>query len=71
MAANMVVDPAKHTCVGLEINANHIGACKDGWVTGTARPIHLGRSTQVWETRIQQNERLVCICRMTAAVLNR
>jgi 1,4-dihydroxy-2-naphthoyl-CoA hydrolase len=65
-----VVDPAKHHCVGLEINANHVRAASAGWVTGTARPVHLGRSTQVWEVRIVDDaERLVCISRVTMAVL--
>jgi 1,4-dihydroxy-2-naphthoyl-CoA hydrolase len=69
-AATFVVDPEKHHCVGLEINANHVRAASAGWVTGTARPVHLGRSTQVWEVRIvDEAERLVCISRVTMAVL--
>lgn len=56
--------------VGLEINANHLRAVRDGVVTGTARPLHIGRSTQVWEIRIEDEvERLVCISRITLAVL--
>lgn len=58
--------------VGLEINANHLRAVRSGIVTGTARPIHLGRSTQVWEIRIEDAKgRLACISRMTAAVIGR
>ncbi len=57
---------------GLEINANHIKAVTEGEVTGTARPIHLGRATQVWEIRIEDAKgRLVCISRMTGAVIGR
>lgn len=57
---------------GLEINANHIKAVTEGEVTGTARPIHLGRATQVWEIRIEDTKgRLVCISRMTGAVIGR
>lgn len=57
---------------GLEINANHLKAVTEGEVTGTARPIHLGRSTQVWEIRIEDAKgRLVCISRMTGAVIAR
>ena len=57
---------------GLEINANHIKAVTEGEVTGTARPIHLGRATQVWEIRIEDARgRLVCISRMTGAVIGR
>ncbi|MCL6619035.1 hotdog fold thioesterase [Thermomonas hydrothermalis] len=56
--------------VGLEINANHLRAMRQGTVTGTARPLHLGRSTQVWDIRIEdQTGQLVCISRLTLAVL--
>lgn len=69
-AATFSVDRAKHHCVGLEINANHVRAVKSGWIIGTARPAHLGRTTQVWEVRIQNEEnKLVCISRVTMAVL--
>jgi 1,4-dihydroxy-2-naphthoyl-CoA hydrolase len=68
--ATFVVDPEKNHCVGLEINANHVRAIGAGWVTGTARPLHLGRSTQIWEVRIvDEQERLVCVSRVTMAVL--
>jgi 1,4-dihydroxy-2-naphthoyl-CoA hydrolase len=69
-ASTFVVDREKNYCVGLEINANHVRAVSSGWVTGTARPVHLGRSTQVWEVRItDESQRLVCISRVTMAVL--
>ena len=69
-AASFAVDPEKHHCVGLEINANHVRAISSGWVTGTARPLHLGRSTQIWEVRIvDAQERLISISRVTMAVL--
>ena len=56
--------------VGIEINANHLRAVREGEVVGTGRPMHLGRSTQVWETRIvDPQERLVCISRLTLAVV--
>jgi len=55
--------------VGLDINANHIRAATGGLVTGTARPIHIGRATQVWEIRIvDDSDRLVCISRLTVAM---
>lgn len=70
--ANMVVDPSKNYAVGVEINANHIRSVSNGFVTGTARPVHLGRSTQVWEIRIlDDQDRLTCISRMTAGILER
>jgi 1,4-dihydroxy-2-naphthoyl-CoA hydrolase len=56
--------------VGLDINANHVRAVREGLVTGTARPIHIGRSTQVWEIRIEDDAgKLVCIARLTMAVV--
>jgi 1,4-dihydroxy-2-naphthoyl-CoA hydrolase len=70
-AATFVVDPAKHYCVGLEINANHTRAVRDGHVIGTARALHLGRRTQVWEVLINDDAgRLVCVSRVTMAVLD-
>ncbi len=72
LCANLVVDPEKKVCVGLEINANHVRAVRSGWVIGTARPLHLGGSTQLWEIRIEDEQsRLVCISRLTMAVLDR
>lgn len=70
-AANLVVNRDEEYCVGLEINANHISSCKEGFVNGVASPLHLGRSTQVWEIRITQGDRLVCVSRMTMAVMKK
>ncbi|WP_092015998.1 hotdog fold thioesterase [Marinobacter daqiaonensis] len=57
--------------VGLEVNANHIRSVKSGWVYGTTRPLHLGGSTQVWEIRIETEDgKLVCVSRITMAVIN-
>lgn len=59
-----------HTGVGLEINANHIRAKKDGVVTAVGRPIHVGKRTQVWEIRIEDEQhKLVCLSRCTIAVI--
>ncbi len=72
VAAHFCVDLEKQFCVGLEINANHIRGVKSGWVKGTARAIHIGKKTQVWEIRIMsENEELVCISRITMAVLDK
>jgi 1,4-dihydroxy-2-naphthoyl-CoA hydrolase len=72
VAAAFCVDQATQYCVGLEINANHLRAVTSGVVTATARPIHLGRSTQVWETTIRdESDRLVSSGRLTMAVLTR
>lgn len=66
------VDPAKQACVGLEINANHLKGVRDGWVRGRATPVHVGRSTQVWEIRLTHEETgaLVCVSRITMAVVD-
>jgi uncharacterized protein (TIGR00369 family) len=70
MAANLCVDPGEGQAVGLEINANHLRAMTSGTVTGTARPVHVGRSTQVWEIRIEDEQgRPVCVSRLTLAML--
>ena len=71
-AGMMLVDPAREIVVGIEINANHLRGVKSGIVTGTARALHIGRSTQVWEIRIEdEGQRLVCISRLTLAVVPR
>ena len=70
LGGTMNVDLETNVVVGVEINANHIKAKRDGLVTGTALPIHLGRSTQVWEVRIvDEQERTVCVSRCTLAVV--
>ena len=64
--------PDGHGVVGIEINANHLRGVRSGLVTGTARPLHVGRSTQVWEIRIEDEAgRLVCVSRLTLAVVPR
>ena len=69
-AATFVVAPGQAS-VGMEINANHLRPVTSGWVTGTARPISLGRRTQVWEVRIVvDDDKLVCISRCTMAVID-
>lgn len=68
-AANMVLESG-FFAVGLDINANHIKMVRSGLVIATAKPAHLGRSTQVWEIRIEdESDQLVCISRLTMAVL--
>ena len=68
----MNVDLDRFTVVGVEINANHIRAKKEGIVTGTATPIHVGRSTQVWQIHIvDEEQRPICVSRCTLAVVPR
>lgn len=70
--AFLCVDAAKYYVAGLEINANHVRSVRDGWVIGTARPLHRGRTTQLWEIRITDAaEKLVCISRLTLAVIEK
>ncbi|MEO8746283.1 MAG: hotdog fold thioesterase [Rhodanobacter sp.] len=69
-AAMLTLDPAREMTVGLEINANHLRGVRSGVVTGTARALHIGRSTQVWEIRIEDEAHaLVSISRLTMAVI--
>jgi 1,4-dihydroxy-2-naphthoyl-CoA hydrolase len=72
IASNILVDQNKYYCVGMEINANHIHPVKTGWVYGTARPVHLGKKSHVWDIRINNEEnKLVCISRLTVAVIEK
>jgi uncharacterized protein (TIGR00369 family) len=70
MAGGLCVDVSREAVVGLEINANHLRAVREGTVTGTARALHVGRSTHVWEIRIENEAgKPVCISRITLAVI--
>jgi 1,4-dihydroxy-2-naphthoyl-CoA hydrolase len=72
LGAFLNIDPEKQAAVGLELNANHLRAKKDGLVTATATPIHRGRRTHVWEIRIEdESNRLVCVSRCTLAIMDR
>ncbi len=72
VAAGLCVDRDRKTIVGIEINANHVRAVTGGWVTGVARPIHVGNLTQIWEITIcNDQEQLVCISRLTVANIDR
>ncbi len=72
VASYFVINPEKFICVGLEINANHVRAAREGFVTATAHPVHLGASTHVWDIRIKDDhEKLVCISRLTVAILKK
>lgn len=65
----LTLEPETHFCVGLEINANHVRGVREGTVTGRAEPLHLGRTTQLWQIRIRdERDRLVCASRITLAV---
>ncbi len=66
------IDQEKQICVGLEINANHVRSVREGYVYGRATPLHIGRSTHIWEIKITtEEEKLVCISRITIAILDK
>ncbi|MBC7992057.1 MAG: hotdog fold thioesterase [Rhizobacter sp.] len=62
--------PAGHRAVGLDINANHIRSASEGWVEGIAKPVHIGRTTHVWQIEIRNEKgQLTCVSRITMAIL--
>lgn len=62
--------PEGHLAVGLDINANHLRSVRSGWVTGTARPVHIGRTTQVWQIdMVDERGQMNCVSRITMAIL--
>ncbi|MCB0700677.1 MAG: hotdog fold thioesterase [Chitinophagaceae bacterium] len=72
VASHLCIDREQQICVGLEINCNHIRGKKDGIITATAKPLHLGSSTHVWDIRIRdEREKLICVSRLTMAVLKK
>jgi len=72
VASAMVIDHSKFYCVGLEINANHVRGVREGYVTGVASPLHLGNTTHIWDIKIyDEKEKLVCVSRLTVAILTR
>ncbi|CAN5438185.1 hotdog fold thioesterase [soil metagenome] len=71
-AANFCIDPQKFYCVGLDINTNHIRSVHNGYVIGTTKPFHLGKSTQVWSIEIvNEDNKLISVTRLTMAVLGK
>lgn len=72
VASMLVIDPEKRSCLGIEINANHVRSARNGRVTGIVKPIHLGASTHVWDIRISdERNKLISISRLTVAVLKK
>lgn len=71
IASNLCLNTSKQYAVGLEINANHVRPVKSGLVRGVAKNIHLGKTTHIWDIKIYNEEnKLVCISRLTMAVVN-
>ncbi len=72
VGASLTIDPKKFFSVGVEVNANHLRSATDRHVTGTARPIHMGRTMHVWGIEIvNADNQLTCICRLTVAIRER
>lgn len=72
VASHFVIDTDKFICVGLDINANHVRGARSGYVTALCTPLHIGASTHVWDIKIHdEREKLVCICRLTVAILKK
>lgn len=72
MASNMCLDTEKQYAVGLEINANHVRPVKSGTIRGVAKNIHLGRKTHIWDIKIfTEDQKLVCVSRLTMAVIDK
>jgi len=72
LAGNLVANANDKVCLGLALNTNHLKSVKDGYVYATAKPIHIGRSTQVWEVETKSDKDvLINVCRMTLAVVDK
>lgn len=72
VASHLIVNSSQFYCVGIEINANHIRSAKNGYVYGICSPLHLGSSTHVWDIRItNEEEKLICISRLTVAIIKK
>jgi len=72
VASWLTIDREKQICVGIEINCNHIRAKKEGLVTATVEPLHIGATTHVWDIKIRdEKERLICVSRLTVAILKK
>lgn len=72
VASSLCIDTDKQICVGLEINCNHIRGKKEGIVTATATPLHIGATTHVWDIKIHDERgKLICVSRLTMAILKK
>lgn len=72
VASACCIDKEKQICVGIELNCNHLKAKRNGVVTATAEPLHIGATTHVWDIRIRdEKEQLVCVSRLTVAILKK
>jgi uncharacterized protein (TIGR00369 family) len=69
-ASYLCIDTSKYFCVGIEVNANHLRGLRSGRVTAVAHPVHIGRTTHVWDIRLTSEEgKASCISRLTVAIV--
>lgn len=72
VASWLCIDPEKQICVGMEINCNHVRGKRTGMVTATATALHIGATSHLWDIRItDEGDRLICISRLTVAILKK
>jgi 1,4-dihydroxy-2-naphthoyl-CoA hydrolase len=72
VASSLVIDSEKFACLGLEINANHVRSATNGFVTAVCQPLHLGKTTHVWDIKIYDDlHKLICISRLTVVVIDK
>jgi 1,4-dihydroxy-2-naphthoyl-CoA hydrolase len=72
VASALMINPESFYCVGMEVNANHLRSVSNGWVIGTATPLHLGATSHVWDIKIKdENDKLICVSRLTVAILKK
>ena len=72
VASALVIDQEKYACVGIEINANHIRGAREGFVIATSSPLHIGRTTHVWDIKIHDEAgKLICVSRLTVAITDK
>lgn len=72
VASWLVINNTKQTCVGIEINCNHVRPARNGYVVATARPLHIGATIHVWDIKITNEvDKLICVSRLTVSVLNK
>lgn len=70
LSSALVIDHTLYRVVGIEINVNHLKSARSGWVTAMCTPLHLGKSTHVWDIKIRnENDELVAVSRLTVAVI--
>ena len=70
VASAIVIDREKFYCVGIEINANHVRSVTEGKVTAKCEPLHLGKTTHVWDIKIyDEGDKMFCVSRLTVAII--